>query len=55
MQYGILYKVNKKNLNIITKLFIISKILLTFLFGYDMLIMLGRLLAAPFRMPEIVV
>lgn len=37
------------------KLLIISKIVLTFQTDYDMLIMLGRLLAAPFRIGKIVV
>ena len=49
MQYGILYKVTKNFLNIITKLVIIYKKLLTFPGSYDMLIMLGRLYAGPFR------
>ena len=37
------------------KLYKINKKRLTFSFGYDTLVMLGRLSAAPFRMPEIVV
>jgi len=43
MQYGILYKLTENVLNTMLKLLIIYKFLLTFSFGYDMLIMLGRL------------
>ena len=43
MQYGILYKMTKIILNIMLKLVIIYKWLLTFFSVYDMLIMLGRL------------
>ena len=49
MQYGILYKVTKSILIIMTKLVIIYKKLLTFPGSYDMLIMLGRLYAGPFH------
>lgn len=55
MQYGILYKVHIYYLNIVTKLLIIYKNLLTIPCAYDMLIMLGRLWAAPFRMSGFVV
>ena len=43
MQYGILYKLTKNFLITMLKLAIIYKKALTFFFGYDMLIMLGRL------------
>ena len=50
-----LYKLTEKELITMLKLLIISKMRLTFSAGYDMLIMLGRLSAAPFRMPKFVV
>ena len=49
MQYGILYKLTETVLNRMMKLLIIDKMLLTSSLGYDMLIMLGQLWAAPFR------
>ena len=48
MQYGMLYKLTENDLNTMQKLGIIAKMLLTFPLRYDMLIMLGRLLAALF-------
>ena len=50
-----MYKLTEYYLNTMLKLLIISKIVLTFQTDYDMLVMLGRLLAAPFRIGKIVV
>ena len=55
MQYGKLYKMTEIILFAMLNLLKVYKYLLTFLNGYDMIIMLGRLLAAPFRMFKIVV
>ena len=50
-----MYNVTEYTLNTMRKLLMMINFALTFAEDYDMLIMLGRLSAAPFRIPEFVV